>query len=76
MSKLIQQFLDDLTPRSRPGRPKIVTACPYCGAHLSQSSHGKHRAGCKASSPNAPKPAGFYEDKGGGYNKDGTFPQT
>lgn len=77
MSKHVQRFLDALKPKGRPGRLPKITPCPYCGAHLSQTDHGKHRGPCAAAFKNAPPQAAeFAQDPGGGYNRDGTFPQT
>lgn len=72
----IKNMIDSLMPKGRPGRLPKITPCPYCGVHLSQTAHGKHRPACAADSPNSPSPAEFSQDPGGGYNKDGTFPQT
>ena len=77
MSKIIKQFLKGMKPVGRPGAKPIVTACPYCGANMSQSNHAKHRPGCKTAFQDAPPQAAeFDQDPGGGYNPDGTFPQT
>ena len=77
MNKIVYKYMKELEPRARPGRPAKVTACPYCGQQMNQSSHAKHRPGCKAEFQNAPPQASeFAQDPGGGYNKDGTFPQT
>lgn len=45
---IFKQVVDALTPRMRPGRLPSVTACPYCGVHLNQTKHRKHRALCAA----------------------------
>lgn len=77
MSKFVKHFVDALKPKARPGRLPKITPCPYCGAHLNQTGHAKHRAPCAAAFRNAPpQPAEFTQDPGGGYNRDGTFPQT
>jgi hypothetical protein len=77
VSKIVEQFLKEMKPQARPGRPANVTACPYCGLHMSQSNHAKHRPGCKTAFQDAPPQASeFDQDPGGGYNQDGTFPQT
>ena len=76
MSK-IKNLINSLRPKGRPGRLPKITPCPYCGAHLSQTAHAKHRSACAAQSPNSPRPAAeLSQDPGSGYNKDGTFPQT
>ena len=77
LSKIVEQYMKDMQPNARPGRPANVTACPYCRQHMSQTNHAKHRKGCKAAFQNAPPQAAeFAQDPGGGYNKDGTLPQT
>ena len=66
MSKIVDQFLKEMKPKPRRGRPANVTACPYCGRHLSQSNHAKHRAGCKAKFQKAPPQAAeLAQDPGG-----------
>ena len=77
MNKLVRDFVDPMKPKGRPGRLPTVTACPYCGANLSQTEHSKHRKACAAQFKDAPPQAAeSAQDPGGGYNPDGTFPQT
>jgi hypothetical protein len=77
VSKIVKQFLKEMKPVARPGPKPSVTACPYCGVNMSQSNHAKHRPGCKTEFQNAPPQAAeLDQDPGGGYNPDGTFPQT
>jgi hypothetical protein len=77
VSTIVKHYMKELQPSARPGRPANVTACPYCGQHMSQTNHAKHRKGCKTAFQQAPpQSAEFAQDPGGGYNKDGTFPQT
>jgi hypothetical protein len=77
VSKIIKQFFEAMKPKGRPGRLPTVSACPYCGAHMSKSDHAKQGAGCKTTFKDAPPQAAeFAQDPGGAYNKDGTFPQT
>jgi hypothetical protein len=77
LTKIVKNFIDAMRPKGRVGRLPKITPCPYCGAHLSQTDHGKHRATCAAAFRDAlPQAAEFAQDPGGGYNRDGTFPQT
>ena len=77
MSKLIQPLIDVMKPKRRPGALPKVTTCPYCAKSMSQTDHASHHPGCKESFKDAPPQAAeFAQDPGGGYNADGTFPQT
>ena len=74
---IVGQIIDALNPKRRAGAVPTVTPCPYCGTSLSQTGHAAHRAGCQDAFRYAPpQPAEFDQDSGGGYNRNGTFPQT
>jgi len=76
MSK-VKQLIDELKSKGRPGRPPKITPCPFCGSSMSQTEHSKHRAKCAQNFRGAPpQSAELAQDPGGGYNKDGTLPQT
>jgi hypothetical protein len=71
----IKRMIDAMLPRRRRGALPKVTACPYCGVSMSQTNHSLHRRNC-ANQERPPQAAEFDQDAGGGYNRDGTFPQT
>ena len=74
---LVAACIGQLKPKWRPGAIPNVTPCPYCGSSMSQTAHRKHRKACEAMFRQAPPQAAeFDQDAGGGYNPDGTFPQT
>lgn len=73
----VQSMIDVLMPKRRPGALPKVTPCPFCGVQMSQMAHAAHRDDCKRDFKQAPpQPAESAQDPGGGYNPDGTFPQT
>lgn len=75
--RVVGPLIDQLNPRRRVGALPIVTPCPYCGSQMSQTDHRKHRKSCEEQFRQAPPQAAeFDQDAGGGYNPDGTFPQT
>jgi len=74
---LVSGMINQLNPKRRPGALPRVTPCPYCGMNMSQTDHARHRRGCAVAHKQAPPQAAeFAQDPGGGYNPDGTFPQT
>ena len=74
---LVSHYIDQLKPKRRPGAIPTVTPCPFCGSSMSQTNHRKHRKQCAEEFEKAPPQAAeFDQDAGGGYNPDGTFPQT
>lgn len=76
MKTIAKHFMDAMRPKGRPGRLPNVTPCPYCGAHMSQGEHAKHRGPCEAAfQGRALQSSELAQDRGGGYNRDGTFPQ-
>ncbi len=74
---LVRPLVDMMKPKRRRGGIPKVTPCPYCGSSMSQTDLALHQPGCQQDFRKAPpQPADFMHDAGGGYNPDGTFPQT
>ena len=74
---IIKPLIDAMKPKGRGGMLPKVTQCPYCGINMSQAEHANHRPICAQDHRMAPpQPARLDQDAGGGYNADGTYPQT
>jgi len=74
---IVKGLIDALKPKGRRGALPVVSACPFCGASMSQTDHAKHRPACEQDHRFAPpQPARLDQDAGGGYNANGTYPQT
>jgi hypothetical protein len=52
-----KKHVDALKPKRKPGARPKVTACPFCGASMSQTAHKAHRPGCRAAHRDAPPQA-------------------
>ena len=79
----VAHYIDELKPAAQAGPLPTVTPCPYCGVNMSQASHASHRPLCAQDNNMAPPPfpsvtqsSRLDQQTGGGYNADGTYPQT